>query len=487
MAGTTYKRCSCVDPETGRQVGTRCLKLTSPRHGRWYFTLDIRDETTGRRRQIRRGGFLSQREATAAKEQLQQELADSAGRSAPSLTVGAWLEQWVSGRVRLRQGTAVSYHQHLRLYLKPALGAIPLSQLRTTDIENLYRAMRNLGRDDKPSERLQARLIEARHVDRRESARPLSAASILRVHSTLRAALNAAVRRRLIPHNVASYVELESGRRPPARVWTPEQLGRFLDHLEGDRLLPLFHLISYLGLRRGEACGLRWEDVDLDTGFLRVAQQLTQVKSKLVFGPPKSRAGVRVVTLDEDSVAVLRTLRARQNRERLAFGPQWPDGGLVFTREDGEPVRPDSVSQKFDRLLERLDLPRIRLHDLRHTSASIGLASGETLKEISERLGHSSLGITADTYTHVLPVVALESAKRRARLIPRASMQSDQDHVIILNSEPLKEAPESVDITAFPQVNTGGAGRTRTCDQGIMSLRKGLMMPDDHCWTVPDS
>lgn len=423
MSGSVFKRCTCIDPSTGRLLGAGCARLRLARHGNWYFAVDLPDDGGGRRRRLRRGGFPSQREAAAALAEMQSQIDDGTYTSDEGLTVGSWLEQWVDGRVRLRAGTAVSYRQHLRLYLLPAIGHIPLRQLRTVDIERLYRAMRHLGTPDAPSTDLQRKLIAARAKQRRADARPLTAASILRVHSTLRAALNAAVRRRLLAVNVSTFVELETARRPAVRVWTPEQLGTFLDALDGDRLSALFQVVGYLGLRRGEACGLRWVDIDLDTGLLRVAQQLTQVQSKLVFGPPKSRSGVRVVTLDDVSVSVLRAHRAKQNAERLAFGPHWPDTGLVFTREDGEPVRPDSISQKFDRIVKRLGLQRIRLHDLRHTSASIGLASGETLKEISERLGHSSLGITADTYTHVLPVVAKESAQRRAQLIPRASVQ----------------------------------------------------------------
>jgi integrase len=466
--GSTYKRCTCTDPQTGRRLGTSCPKLSSARHGSWYFSLELPDDGSGQRRQLRRGGFSSQREALDALAAARQHV-DEGFDGDMTLTVGRWLDEWLEGRVRLRPGTAVSYRQHLRLYLRPGLGHIPLRQLRTADIERLYRAMRHLGQPDERSDDMQRRLIAARHETRRASARPLSAASILRVHATLRAALTHAVRRRLIPHNPATYVELESGRRPPVRVWTPEQLGVFLDALIGDRLAPLYHVIAYLGLRRGEACGLRWDDIDMDAALLRVAQQLTQVQSRLVFGPPKSRAGARIISLDADTVAVLRAHRARQNAERLAFGPQWPDAGLVFTREDGEPVRPDSVSQKFERLVQTLSLPRIRLHDLRHTSASIGLASGESLKEISERLGHSSLGITADTYTHVLPVVASESAERRARLIPRTTAEADEDHVIISFSPGHPDPENANDEQVFPQVNAGGAGRTRTDDRGIMS------------------
>ena len=261
----------------------------------------------------------------------------------------------------------------------------------------------------------------ARNPEReQEGKRQMGAATLGRVHATLRAALNAAVRRRLVPFNVATHVELPSSRRPPVVVWLPEQAGAFLDRVTaaGDRLAPLFHVTVFAGLRRGEAIGLRWVDLDLDAGQLRVAQSIGQIDYRIVVTAPKTRGSLRVVSLDAETVGVLRAHRQAQLEQRLLWGAAWVDSGLVFTKENGEGLHPEHVSNRFRRLTLDAGLPVIRFHDLRHTSASLGLASGETLKEVSERLGHSTITITADTYTHVLPATARESAERRGRSHP---------------------------------------------------------------------
>ncbi len=252
--------------------------------------------------------------------------------------------------------------------------------------------------------------------------RPVGPTTPHRIRASLRAALNGAMRQRLLNLNVAALVELPTAERPAVRVWSGEQLGAFLDASADDRLAALYHVIAYLGLRRGEACGLRWADLDLDAGYARIAQQLVSVGGRVQVAPPKTARGVRTVALDPDTVAELREHRRRQVAERLLWGEAWTDTGLVFGREDGTPLDPAYVTRRFAALTARAGLPKIRLHDVRHTSASVGLASGESMKEISERLGHSSITLTMNTYTHVAPALAAESAKRRAASIPRVSV-----------------------------------------------------------------
>ena len=150
-----------------------------------------------------------------------------------------------------------------------------------------------------------------------------------------------------------------------------------------------------------------------------IAVQRTQVGKDIYEAAPKTKAGARALSLDSGTVEVLRRHRARQTTARLAAGPAWVDSGLVFTMADGRGMQPQYVTRLFARACRDGGFPVIRLHDLRHTSASLGLAAGETLVEVSKRLGHSQLAITADTYTHVLPVVALASSEKRAALIPR--------------------------------------------------------------------
>jgi integrase len=171
------------------------------------------------------------------------------------------------------------------------------------------------------------------------------------------------------------------------------------------------------GLRRGEAVGLQWRDLDLDTGTLTVNRQVISFDGELIVGPPKSDAGHRTVPLDRATRDQLR-LRQRRSRIRWAWEPDESFvSRFVFTRSDGGCYQPGYVSRHFTTLVNRHGLPRIRLHDLRHTSASLGLEGGESLLEVSRRLGHSSIGITADTYAHVSANTARESTERLAALI----------------------------------------------------------------------
>lgn len=275
----------------------------------------------------------------------------------------------------------------------------------------------------------------------------LSGATIHRVHATLMSALNSAVKRKLIPANPAAHVEVPSGRRPKAVVWTPsrvelwkssgvratvavwtaEDAGAFLDSISDHRLYPLFHLIAYRGLRRGEAVGIRWVDVDLDARSLAITQQVIQLGWKTEVGEPRTDSGVRTVALDKATVAVLRRWKQAQDAEAAILGAAWPTTGLVFTREDGSPLHPAHVTTAFQDLYAAAGLPPIRLHDLRHTAASLALQAGVPLKVVSELLGHSSLAITADTYTSVLPVVAHAAAEAVADTIPRARRSNNEE------------------------------------------------------------
>jgi integrase len=161
-------------------------------------------------------------------------------------------------------------------------------------------------------------------------------------------------------------------------VWAPAQLGTFLDHATGDRLYALYHLVAHRGLRRGEACGLRWVDVDLDARRIEVATELVQDGWEVYEDSPKSDAGERVVALDAGTVTALREHRRRQLADRMEWGSAWVNSGRVFTRENGSQLHPASITDRFVTLVETAGLPPIRLHDLRHGAASLMLAAGWT-------------------------------------------------------------------------------------------------------------
>jgi len=225
------------------------------------------------------------------------------------------------------------------------------------------------------------------------------------------------------------------------------------------RLYPVHHLIAYRGLRRGEAVGLRWEDVDLDAGYARISQQVVQLGWATEVGEPKTDSGSRTVSLDAATVAALRRWRAAQAAERRQWGKAWTDTGLVFTREDGSQLHPDLVISSFERICRAAGLPPIRLHDLRHTAASLALQAGVPLKVVSEQLGHSSLAITADTYTSVLPAVAQAAAEAVAGIIPRAFPGGDGAAALAVGYlEPGREPPmrrSSDRLEEKAQVGTG--------------------------------
>lgn len=182
---------------------------------------------------------------------------------------------------------------------------------------------------------------------------------------------------------------------------------------------PYYHVTAYRGLRRGEACGLHWTEVDLDRGQLTVLWQITQLGWATRLTTPKTASSEDAVALDADTVTALRTHRIRQRKQRLALGPRWVETGLVFTAPNGAGVHPADVTDLFQFLARQAGLPPIRLHDLRHGAATIALAAGVDMKTVQEMLRHSSITITGDTYTSVLPDLAMSAAEKAAALVPR--------------------------------------------------------------------
>ncbi|MFF4386194.1 site-specific integrase [Streptomyces sp. NPDC001552] len=264
------------------------------------------------------------------------------------------------------------------------------------------------------------------------------------IRATLRTALNTAIARGPITFNAAQHVELVAAKRPKAMVWTderiaewlrtgekpsvvmvwtPEQAGAFLDFLADfrHRLLPLFHLITFRGLRRGEACGVRWSDYNTGTGELTVATQLVQDGWEVVESAPKTDSGERIISLDEYTVEGLEAHRTKQGAERIEWGEAWQDTGRMFTQESGEWSHPGWLTDQFERLVELSGLPSIRLHDLRHVAASLMLAAGIDVKIVSEALGHSDSRITRDIYQSVIPKAARDAAEATAAMVPRGA------------------------------------------------------------------
>ncbi len=467
--GAVSKRCGCTEIVNGRrrQLGARCPKLRrkdgtwNPRHGTWAFTATVPGKG-GKPQQIRKAGFDSQTDAQTALDLVR----DKARRGVvvSDVTVGVFLTEWIAGKTDIGPSTRRSYAGQIRNYHLPHLGHLSLDDLRVAHVAEM--------------------LAEV----------PGSDATRQRVRASLRAALNDALREGLILVNPAALVKLPAGKRPkalvwtaervdrwrtavdrlaecdpdaperaqlevaaqppsPVMVWTPAQLGEFLDHAHADRLYGLWHTVAHLGLRRGEAAGLEWQDVDLAAGTLTVRRQLVQVGWQVVEGPPKSDAGNRTVALDGGTVEVLRAHRRRQLAERMEWASAWVESGKVFARQDGSPLHPETITDRFHAIAAAAGLPPIRLHDLRHGAASLMLAAGVPLKVVQEVLGHSSSTLTSDTYMSVFPAVAAEAAEAAAAMVPRMAVGTGV-HTPRTHSETARpDAPKNTRSGGAPRGN----------------------------------
>ncbi|MFI1713420.1 tyrosine recombinase XerC [Streptomyces litmocidini] len=378
-----------------------------------------------------------------------------------SLTVGEWLDSWFASKKR-RKTTLNGYSSHIRVHLKPRIGHIRLDRLNVGHLVEMFdgiaddnevttaenRARREQVARCKPrrpgrpvaAERARIAAERAKLAEMKPFRKITGPATRQAVRRTLRAALNSAIAQQLITFNPAAHVELESGKRPkpllwtdervrrwretgevpgPVMVWTPQQFGAFLDAAEEDRLYAVFHLMGTRGLRRGEAVGQDWHETDLDAGLITPAKEIVVDGWDPYESEPKTDGSAGTIALDSVNIEVLRAQKARQAKERKKAGAAWQDTGKVFTKEDGSWLHPEAVSETFRRILATTDLPPITLRDLRHVSATLTHGAGGDIHTIKETLRHSTITLTSDTYTSLLPEVDRAVAEAAAALIPR--------------------------------------------------------------------
>jgi integrase len=468
---SVYNSCTCREPQTRKLLGTHCPKLRranrswSPDHGYWAYRLELPATDGGRRRQLRRAGFTDHAAAKREFDHASQVLALAgrdrstrvqvadllqrvvhSGLAMPDLdelrhrlrtgspisgapTVAEWLTVWIT-KIRVDPATERSYRSQIRTHLIPHVGDIVLDRLRPHHIEDLIdgiearnTTIREAHASNDPAVRASVRGV-----------RVTGPATIARARGTLRKAFNDALAREVITGmaNPACLIKTANPRpKPvvwepervtrwratghvpsPVMVWPPHLAGQFLDYAaeHAPDLHPMLHLMTYRGPRRGEACGLLDAEVRLDRNEVSIVNQLAAYGGQQRQKPPKSESGNRDLILDADTVAVLRAYRARRVAWRLSAGDAWPDTGLFFVRRNGTAWIPQTVSQSFRRLTARAGLPPIRLHDLRHVSATVALAAGVDIKVVSEQLGHSTTTLTRDTYQSVVKRLHHEAA-----------------------------------------------------------------------------
>ncbi len=365
-------------------------------------------ETEERRRAIK-GGYATRKECEAALAKILAALETQTFTPPTKVTVKAFLlGEWLpTVKGSLRPTTYASYTMLAREHIIPRLGSLQLQKLTPAAINALY-----------------AHLSEHGRV---HGGGPLSASSVRRVHAVLHRSCHDAVRwGRLTVNPVAGAdppkASAEHDDRLP--VWNAEQLASFLAAVAEDRLYALWRLLAMTGMRRGEALGLAWVDVDMEAGSVTIRRAWIPVNGVAQFSEPKSRRSRRTIALDPITVEALKAHVARQADEQTCWVEGLATAGLVFTRPDGRPLVPWVVSKAFREQAKAAMLPPIPLHGLRHTYATLALASGVNPRIVSGRLGHATVALTLDVYSHVLPQADREAAERIAALLPVRARRS---------------------------------------------------------------
>ncbi len=358
-------------------------------NGSWTGMLSYADDTGRPRRHTVYG--RSQAEVRAKLKAARARLDAGAPVRDAKITVAAFTERWIATTLEASSRKATTrdtYSTLARCHLvPPPFGALTLDRLRPTDVEALLLSLRRAGK---------------------------SPSTIRQVYTVLRAVLDAAVRDRLVGRNVAAAVKRPGVERAEARFLSPAEVGRLLAAAQPSRYHALLVLLSATALRRGEALALRWDDLDLQTGLLRVRGTLARCGGTLAVTEPKTERSRRVVPLPASVVEVLRTHRRQQAQERLRAGTLWIERGFVFATETGAPTDPRNAFRALSTAARSAGLSGVGLHTLRHSAASTMLAAGVPLKTVSEVLGHSSIAVTGDVYGHVAPDVARDAVDRLA-------------------------------------------------------------------------
>lgn len=375
-------------------------KYDSAKGTRW--TIRYRVEVDGEQKRMQERGFTTKAEAEKA---LRKRLSDrDSGAFVPPTadTFREYADQWLIRRAPERdQSTTDWYSRYLRLHVHPRIGDVRLQALTAQRLEAMYSDLLRTGRKD------------------HKEGTGLSGKTVGHIHTMVKSILGDAVEKGVLQRNVALSARPALPKtEKQIQTWTTEQVQAFLVAQEGTRLGPLWRLYVMTGMRRGEALGLAWSQIDWDKSQLRVERCLKDVHwGQPVFGPPKTEASRRTVTLDPGTLAALRSLRTEQARERLLHGEGYTDYDLVFCKPDGNPLHPDRTLRKFKDLAAQCGLPVIRLHDTRHTNATLLLETGIQSHVVQKRLGHSHVSITLSTYAHVTKTMDDEAANRIASLI----------------------------------------------------------------------
>ncbi|MDY5611976.1 tyrosine-type recombinase/integrase [Dysosmobacter sp.] len=324
------------------------------------------------------------------KEKLKRAIEDSAKLDMSKVgqyTVGQWMDVWFENyaKIKVRPSSHQTYRGYIENHIKPNIGSIPLNKLTSLELQKLYKKLLGNGRVER--------------IESKKQPKGLSAKTVRNINQIISSALNLAIEQKLILTNPADACALPTLEHREMKTLPTEQLTSFLREAKESGVFEMYYIELATGLRRGELLGLKWSDIDLEHGSLRVQRQIARIDGEIVEAPLKTKNAYRTLPLSADAIDVLKA-----QKKKCGTSP------YVFPSPTGGPISPDSVLHMLHRVLKRAGLPKVRFHDLRHTFATLALQNGVDIKTVSGMLGHFSAGFTLDTYAHVTTSAQKEAA-----------------------------------------------------------------------------
>ena len=339
----------------------------------------------------------TQAEVKAKLKQAIQETSEVDTLKAAQYTVGQWMDIWFENyaKIKVRPTSHQTYRGYIDNHIKPNIGKIQLNKLTTLELQKLYKKLLSRGRVDR--------------TEAKGQPKGLSPKTVRNIHQVISSAMDFAKAQKLIAVNPTDGCALPKLEHREMKTLPAEQLASFLREAKESGVFEMYYIELATGLRRGELLGLKWEDLDLEQGTLRVQRQVSRINGEVVEAPLKTKNSYRTISLGGDAVGIL-------NEQRKKCG----GSEYVFPSPTGGPISPDSVIQMLHRVLKRAGLPKVRFHDLRHTFATVALQNGVDIKTVSGMLGHYSAGFTLDTYAHVTTAAQREAAKTMGNILSGA-------------------------------------------------------------------
>ena len=368
-------------------TGNIVERMTKSGKRRYEITIEgDRDPLTGQRNRVYKRVDCSEKEAKKIMHRMINDMEQNKIVKKNHKTVAEWLDEWIRLYLpNVEETTRVGYKTKLRCYIKPALGDILIGSLRADHVQKMVNDM---------------------------LAKGLSPKNIRDTFNNINAAMKKAVVLRYIPYNPCEGVVLPKLKKYRAKVYDNQMIHTLLDTAMGtDMYLPVLLGVT-VGLRRGEMLALRWDNIDFKTNTIKVRWNMVNGENGIIIKSPKSEAGIRDIKVGDEVMAELKKARTQYMSDMISNSDIFQNLNFVIRQEDGSPLHPDSMTRKWLRFLKDNDLPHIRLHDLRHSNATALIQAGVNPRVVQQRLGHSDVNITLNTYTHVLPEMDVDAAEK---------------------------------------------------------------------------